>query len=61
MCIPINIRYVRSSLAVVMFFIVKSESKSSPGIDFTAEDMMENIRVIFVYLAAYFRISNRLT
>ena len=48
MCIRIHIRYV-SSLAVVVFFIVKSESKTSPGSEFAAEDMKENIRAIFVY------------
>ena len=54
MCIRIQIRYVRSSLAVVVFFIVKSESKRSPGTDFAAEDMKENIRMIFIYIAANF-------
>ena len=39
----IHIRYVRSSSAVVVFFIVKSESKRSPGIDFVTEDMKKNI------------------
>ena len=32
---------MRSSLAVVVFFIVKSESKRSPGTDFAAEDVKE--------------------
>ena len=44
----IHIRYMRNVLAVVVFFIVKSESKRSPRTDFVAEDMKENIRVIFV-------------
>ena len=44
------IRYVCSSLAVVVFFIVKSESKRSPGTDFAVEDMKENIQAIFVYI-----------
>ena len=39
---------MRSSLAVVVFFIVKSESKRSPGTDFAEEDMKENIRTVFV-------------
>ena len=52
MCIRIHIRYVRSSLAVVASFIVKSESKRSSGTDFVVEDMKENIRAIFVYIAA---------
>ena len=51
---------MRSSLAVVVFFIVKSESKRSPGSDFAAEDMKENIQAMFIYLAADFRISNRI-
>ena len=42
------------------FFIVKSESKRSPGTDFAAEDMKENIRGIFAYKATNFRISNRI-
>ena len=41
--------YVRTSLAVVFFFMVKSESERSPGTDFAAEAMKENIRAIFVY------------
>ena len=45
-CIHIHIRYVRSILTVVMFFIVKSESKRSPGTDFAAEDTKGNIRAI---------------
>ena len=51
----IHVRYV-SSLAVVVFFKVKSESKRSPGTDFAAEDMKELIRAIFVYIAANFLI-----
>ena len=39
---------------VVIFFIVKSESKRSPRIHFTAEDMKENIRAMFVYIAVNF-------
>ena len=39
---------------VVVFFIVKSESKRSPGTDYTAEDMKENIQAIFVDVAANF-------
>ena len=50
-CLRIHIRYVRSSLAVVIFFVVKSESNESPGTDFAVEDMKENIRGIFVYIA----------
>ena len=38
------------------FFIVKSESEISPGTDFKVEDMKENIRVIFAYIATNFRI-----
>ena len=45
---------------VVVFFIVKSESKRSPGTDFAVEDMKENIPAIFVYIAANFLISNRI-
>ena len=45
---------MRSSLAVVVFFIVKSENKRSPGTDFAVEDMKENILMIFVYIAAKF-------
>ena len=59
-CIHIHIRYVRSSLAVVVFFIVKSERKRSPGTDFAAEDVKENIRATFAYITANFRISNRI-
>ena len=40
---------MRSSLAVIVFFIVKSQSKRSPGTDFAAEQMKENILGIFVY------------
>ena len=60
MCICIHIRYVRSSLAFVVFFIVKSECQRSPGTDFAAEDMKEIIRAIFVYIAANFRTSNQI-
>ena len=60
MCIHIHIRYVRSSLAVVVYFIVKSESNRSPGTDFVEEDMKENIRAIYAYIAANFRISNQI-
>ena len=49
-----------SSLAVVVFFIIRSESKSSPGTDFAEEDMNENIQMIFVYIAGNFQISNRI-
>ena len=45
MYISIHIRYVKSSLAVVG---CRSESKRSPGTDFVADDMKENIRAIFV-------------
>ena len=55
-CVRIHIRYVRSSLADVVYFIVKSESKRSPGSDFAEEDMKENIRTKFDYAAANFRI-----
>ena len=42
--------YVRSNLAVVVLFTLKSESKRSPGTNFAAEDTKEqNIRAIFVY------------
>ena len=47
---------MRSSLAVVVFFIVKSESKISSGTDFVAEDMKANIRAILIYIAAIFLI-----
>ena len=46
---------MRSSLAVVIFFMVKPESKRSPGTDFAADDMKENIREIFVYIAVNFQ------
>ena len=47
-------------MAVVVFFIVKSESERSPGTDFAAEeDMKDNIRAIFVHIAANFRIECR--
>ena len=59
-CIRIHIRYVRISLADVVFFIVKSESKRSPRADFAAEDMKDNIRAIFVLIAVNFRISTRI-
>ena len=41
---------------VVVFFIVKSESKRLPSTctHFVAEDMKENIQAIFVYIAAKF-------
>ena len=57
---PIHISYMRSSLAFVIFFIVKSERKRSPGTDFAAEDMKDTIRAILFYTAANFRISNRI-
>ena len=48
-----------SSLAVVVFFIVKSESKRSRGTDFAAEDIKENILAILgFYIAANFLIFN---
>ena len=49
-------------LADLVFFIVKSESKRSPGTDFAAEDMKETIRAIFVSetIRANFLISNRI-
>ena len=43
---------MRSGLAVVVLFMVKSESKRLPVTNFAAEDMKENIRMIFVYTAA---------
>ena len=46
------IRYVRSSLTVVVYFLVKSESKRSPGTNFAEQDMKENIRAIFAYIYA---------
>jgi len=58
--IRVHIRFMTGGLAVVFFFIVKSESKSSPGTDFAAEDMKKNILAIFVYIFANFRISNRI-
>ena len=51
-----HIRYVRGSLAVVVFSIVTSESSRSSGTDFAVEDMMENFRALLVYIAANFRI-----
>ena len=45
---------MRSRLAVVVFFKVKSESKRSPGTNFAAEDMKENIRAMFTYIASNF-------
>ena len=45
--------YVRSSLAVVVFFTVKSENKRSPGTNFAVGDMKENIRTIF-FIGAHF-------
>ena len=46
----INTRYVRSNLVVVVFFIVKSESKILPGNDLAAEDMKEMFeRYSFIY------------
>ena len=41
-------------LAVVFFFIGMSESKRLPGSDFMVKNMKENIRAIFVYVAANF-------
>ena len=43
--------YVRNSWAVVVFFIVKSERKRWSRTNFEAEDLKENIRAIFVYIA----------
>ena len=40
----------------MVIFIVKSESKRSPGTDFAADDMKEIICAIFVYIAANFQI-----
>ena len=57
MCIRIHIRYVRSSLAVVVFFLIKSQSKRSPGTNFAAEDMKKSERYSFI--AAMFE-SNRI-
>ena len=45
---------MRSSLAVVVFFIIKLESYKSPMTDFVAEDKKKNIFAIFVYIAAKF-------
>ena len=57
LCIPnIHIRYVRIGLAVVVFFTVKSETKKSPGTDFAAEYMKENIQAIYSYIAVHFLI-----
>ena len=58
--IKLHIRYARSGLAVVVFFIVKSENKRSPGTDFAAEDMKENIQAIFVYITCKFSNKNRI-
>ena len=42
---------------VVVFFIVKkSENLTSPRTDFAVEDMKENIKVIFMYIAANYQI-----
>ena len=38
--------------------MVKSESKRSHSTNLAPEDMQENIRVIFVYTASNFQISN---
>ena len=54
----IHIKCASSSLSVVVIFTIKSERKRSPGTDFASEDMKKNIRAIFAYLAANFRISN---
>ena len=48
-----HIRYLVSSLAVVIF-IVTLESKRSPWTDFVAEVMKETIPAILVYIAANF-------
>ena len=59
MYITICIRSARSNLAVIfVIYIVKSERKRSPGTDFAVEDMKENIRAIFVYIAPNLIISN---
>ena len=42
-----------------VFFIVKSESKRSPGSDLAVEDMKKNIQATFVYIAANFRITGK--
>ena len=60
MYIRIHIRYAKSSLAVVVFFIVKSKSKRSRPGRFCGGNMKENIRAIFIYIAANFRIPNRI-
>ena len=55
MCIRIHISEEYScSSAVVVFFIVKLESKRSPRTDFVVDEMKENIQMIFVYIAAKF-------
>ena len=45
--------YVRSSLAVVVFFMVKPESKISPGTNFAAEEIKTNFWAIFVYSCTF--------
>ena len=45
---------MRSSLAVVAFFTIMSESKKSRGTDILAEDMREFVLAIFAYIAANF-------
>ena len=45
---------------VVGFFIVKSESERQLGTDLATEERKENMRAIFAYIAANFRISNRI-
>ena len=49
---------MRSSLGVVVFFVVKSENKRSPGTNFTVADMKENIRKVFVYNSEFSNIQN---
>ena len=58
MCIRIHIRYVRSSLAVVVFFLIKSQSKRSPGTNFAAEDMKKSERYSFIAAMFEFRIES---
>ena len=43
----------------VVISVVKSESKTSPGTNFAAEDMKENIQAIFIYTNAHFLIEKR--
>ena len=43
---------------MVVSFIVKLDSKRSPGTDFAVEETKENILLIFVYIALNLNIQN---